>query len=98
MIKHLRHKLAIFFTIVFMALICAPSIIVTCDDTADVSGFYSVNEEEEKENLKLVFEITSQDLDNYFSDHNDLVDIDYSYKNYPKPHLNLIFSPPELIS
>ncbi len=95
--KRLQNKAAIFFAILFMAIISAPLVIVSIDDSIDITFFYGENEEEEKEGLKLLFEITSQDLENCFSDLNSHRDIGYTFKKYSKPHLNLVLPPPEFI-
>ena len=93
--KSLKYRIAVFFTILFMALISAPAIILSFDDSADISGFYGVNEEEENENLKLVFENNFDDSESFFVIKTDGHLIRYTFKTYPKPHLNLIFPPPE---
>jgi hypothetical protein len=90
-----RHSVAIFFTILFMALISAPSIITAMDDTFDVSIFYSITEEEETS--KILLEIKSIDAEHLdFDSSND--NLGYYYNSYAKPQLNLIFPPPEFIS
>lgn len=89
-----KKSIAIFFTIIFVALISAPSIIIAIDDSIDVSIFYTVTEEE-NENIKLVF--SDNDLNKiehvFFADIND--SLGYYFRNYPKPYLNLILPPPE---
>ena len=81
-----------------MALISAPTIIMSVDNSVDTSIFFGLNEEEEKEGVKLLFEITSLELENLFLDiENTEVDA-YTFGNYPKPHLNLISPPPEIIA
>ncbi|MDO7173484.1 hypothetical protein [Mariniflexile sp. AS56] len=95
----IRKAVAIFFTTLFMALIMAPSVIVVLDDSIDTSIFYSIAEEEENgKTKKLVspFSLLNSDsiigfklkTQRFFS---------YQFKNYPKPHLNLISPPPEHI-
>ena len=96
--KKLQKKSAIFFTILFMAIICAPSVIMSFDDTIDVTILCGENEEEEKENFKLLFEFTNLNSDDSIGDNNDNSNIGYTFKTYPKPHLNLISPPPEFIS
>jgi len=90
-----KYYFSIFFTIIFMAFIAAPTIIATIDDSVDISLFYNVNEEEESGNFKLIF----QDKTDFFEtnyDGNALRSLTgYTFKNYPKPHLNLITPPPE---
>lgn len=92
-----KKAIAIFFSILFGALITAPTIVSAIDDSVDISIFYSIAEEE-NENLKLPFP------DNSFNDFVKVFKIEsnkylgYCFKNYPKPHLNLISPPPEFIS
>ncbi|WP_299121765.1 hypothetical protein [uncultured Winogradskyella sp.] len=92
-----QQRIAILFTIFFMAIISVPSIIMSFDDTIDITCFYGENEEEEKEGLKLVFEFTSHNLEDFFTDSDNNRNEVYTSKNYPKPHLNLISPPPEFI-
>lgn len=97
--KGTKYKTAIFFTILFMAIITAPTIIVSIDDSVDISCFYGVGEEEEEsENLKLLFENYLENSEDLFVVKTNVHLIGYTFKTYPKPHLNLIFPPPEFIS
>lgn len=80
-----------------MALISAPTVILSIDDSADVSIFYSITEEEENEKLQLVIEDISSNNDDLFLDDNQSKIDAYTYKTYAKPHLNLISPPPEFI-
>ncbi|AEH00742.1 hypothetical protein Lacal_0894 [Lacinutrix sp. 5H-3-7-4] len=81
----------------FLAIITAPSIITIIDDTADVSVFYSLSEEEEEHAcIKLIFTKTNEDNSSFFNSLQN-ENLGYYYKNYPKPHLNLIFPPPDFI-
>ncbi|MBF8151250.1 hypothetical protein ITJ86_15180 [Winogradskyella sp. F6397] len=82
---------------VLMALISAPTIIVSFDDTTDVTSFYSIVEEEENHNVKLVFKNTDQESNTLFDDCSNTHGVGYMYKQYPKPHLNLISPPPDFI-
>jgi len=93
--KSSRYRIAVFFTILFMALISAPTIILSFDDSVDVSIFYSINEEEENQNVKLIFEKADQDIEMLFEEQTDATLVGYAFKNYPKPHLNLISPPPD---
>ncbi len=91
-----KKSIATLFSILFLAFISAPAVIVALDDTADVSMFYSIAEEE-NENVKFpLLEDDSNELNNIFS-----VDckenLGYRFRQYPKPHLNLIFPPPDFI-
>lgn len=94
-----KRILALFFTFLFAFLIAAPSIVLALDDTADVSFFYSISEEEES---KKIAELEILILDNifdleslYFSNKGN--GLEYTFKTYPKPHLNLISPPPEFM-
>ena len=93
----IKKQISIFFTILFLGIITVPSIIIAFDDSVDVSVFYSLSEEEEEnKNLNLV--CFQEDLDNNQSEIlNSKNHLGYYYKNYPKPHLNLISPPPEFI-
>ena len=95
--KKFKHRIAVFFTIIFMALIAAPTVIMTIDDSVDISCFYSLSEEE-NENIKLPFDNNLQDSESLIIFKIDAHSIGYAYKTYPKPHLNLISPPPELNS
>lgn len=97
MFSQSKYRIAVILTILFMALITAPTIILSLDDTYDVSCFYSINEEEENENLKLVFEKISLDPEFLIEDNVNSHLIGYTFKHYPKPHLNLISPPPDFI-
>lgn len=83
-----------------MLFLTAPTVIAILDDSIDISFIYSTSEEEEKSNEK------NKDIDLKFydllDDESDFVLTktehiqSYFFKNYPKPHLNLISPPPEL--
>lgn len=92
-----KKEIAISFIIIFVSLIAAPSIITAFDDSIDTSIFYSLTEEEEHCKSKIV--------PHFSSDNDALTDISlqsnkffsYQFKNYSKPHLNLISPPPDQI-
>ena len=95
----IKTTIALFFTTLFMALILAPTVIVVLDDSIDTSIFYSVTEEEENcksKNLISPFSLQNHDFSTDFKLKTHLV-FSYHFKNYPKPHLNLISPPPEYI-
>ncbi len=81
-----------------MAMISAPSIIITIDNDIDVSSFYGIGEEEESENMKLLYEYTTHISEPDFVNHETVKLIEYRCPNYPKPHLNLISPPPDILS
>ena len=83
-----------------MATIIAPSVLVFVDDTIDVSFILDASEEEEKKGneknkeLEVLVVDSFIDSDELFS--SERVDnLEYTYKKYTKPHLNLISPPPE---
>jgi len=80
-----------------MAIIAVPSVLKAMDNSIDISCFYGENEEEEKEGLKLLFEIKSQNSEDFFTNISSLDDVVYTFKAYQKPHLNIVFPPPEMI-
>ena len=80
-----------------MTFITAPTIISVLDDSVDTSKFYSIAEEEENGHtkskmspFKIEYSETSTNIspktNQYFN---------YSFRNYPRPHRNLISPPPE---
>lgn len=82
-----------------MVIISAPTIIISFDDSVDVSYFYGMGEEEEEsENVKLLFDNTLEFSEELFTLKTNIHFIGYAFKSYPKPHLNLISPPPEFIS
>ena len=86
-----------------MSLITAPTILVAIDDSIDVSVFYSITEEEEKKGneknkeFEVLVIISNSDFEGFNSADNK-EDLEYQFKTYSKPHLNLISPPPEFIS
>lgn len=95
-----RSIVSILLSSLFLLFLTAPTIILMVDDSVDVSFFYASSEEEEKGSEKnkelelLFFELNSTDLD--FASSEVENNLGYYFKNYPKPHLNLISPPPEL--
>lgn len=95
-----RNSIAIFFTVLLMAIVTAPTVLVAIDDTIDVSVVLDTSEEEEKEtktidDIKLLF--IESNLNYSFLSKFDKSTFSYHYKKYNKPHLNLISPPPEYI-
>lgn len=91
----LKRNLALFFMMFFIFIISAPTIIVSMDKSFDTEIFFDVNEEEEKGGLKLLFEITSQDIESFDLDVLNADRDEYNFKKYSNPHINLIFPPPD---
>jgi hypothetical protein len=90
------------FLILFIALIITPTVIVLVDDTIDITVVLSDSGEEEgkkgnekKINIELIFPITKA-LELYSVRNNLECGLDYFYKKYTKPHLNIISPPPDL--
>ena len=96
-----KRIVSILLSTMFLLFIAAPTIITMVDDTIDVSVIFSASEEEEKGNEKNI------DVEVLFSNEaandSDLVyitienNLEYYFKKYPKPHLNLISPPPDFI-
>ena len=81
-----------------MAILSAPTIIISIDNSVDISIFYGINEEEEQEDFKLLPEISSNvAVDAVVCIPNNKDDI-YTLKKYHQPHLNLVLPPPELVT
>nr|WP_321221514.1 hypothetical protein [uncultured Psychroserpens sp.] len=100
----MRQKLsAIFFLIIFTALISAPSVVMAIDSSIDISCLYTMNEEEEEKGHQgskggKIFCQESMSLLDYINGMEKAKQTAYFFKTYPKPHLNLISPPPEFIS
>ena len=94
--KRFKHIIAIFFTILFMAITSAPTIIASVDNTIDISSFYGLNEEEENEEFKLLINIDELNEGHPIKEFSDALNIGYRFKSYSKPHPNPILPPPEL--
>ena len=92
-----KKVIAICLTTIFMALVTAPSVISILDDSIDTSIFYSMAEEEENGKCKSLvspFSLQTHDgVSNFFDNTNQFYT--YRFKTYVKPHLNLVFPPPE---
>ncbi|WP_298493022.1 hypothetical protein [uncultured Algibacter sp.] len=94
-----RNIISLIFSTMFVLFLTAPTIILIIDNTTDISSFYISSEEEEKGHEK------SKDKDLIFYDFLNSTSVfnltekesylEYFFKNYPKPHLNLIFPPPD---
>ncbi|TYC13437.1 hypothetical protein ES677_06820 [Bizionia gelidisalsuginis] len=92
-----KKLISFFFTLLFAGFLMMPTIIVALDDSANVLLLFSVNEEEENSKSK-TFEVVHTSEDREFDLLQGLkvkVNSKYCFKNYLKPHLNLISPPPE---
>lgn len=99
MFKKLVSKILL---ILFLGFLVTPSTILIVDSSFDVSIFYGIgNEKEEKVNEKNIeIELLLNNIgENEFTFDKSIVQnrIDYLFKKYPKPHLNLILPPPDLL-
>ena len=95
--QRINNTIAIFLTIIFLGIMVMPTIILTVDDTADISSFYGMGEEEESEEFKLVLH-----LEDFKNEANEIISNiiplnKHRVKTYSKPHLNLVSPPPEII-
>lgn len=97
MIRKSRYIIAISFTMLFMVLISAPTIILSFDDSVDVSVFYSISEEEENEDSYVVFVNFVPASEVLLEDSTHFRRIGYYFNYYSKPTLSLISSPPEFV-
>jgi hypothetical protein len=95
-----KNIVSILLTFIFVAFIAAPTMINLVDDTVDISIFYTTSSPEEEKGLEknkeieILFSLSMiSDLD--FSSIENENNLGYYFKNYPKPHLNLISPPPE---
>lgn len=97
-----RRIISFSMSLLFLALIAAPTVISIVDKSIDVSCFYVSGEEEDtgsekaeknKEKEALFFELAFYDSDFVNSENN--TELEYFFKTYSKPHLNLISPPPQ---
>ena len=86
---------SIFFTVLLIGVISAPTIISALDNSVDISILFSFSEEEEEiKNLEIVN--ANNCCEKQISDLFVLnPDVKHTLKNYPNPYLNLISPPPE---
>ena len=89
--------MAMLFITLFIAIIAAPIVIVTIDDTIDVTFFFGENEEEETENLKLHFDSPELETENSEIVKSFLNEERYLFKSYQKPYQNVPIPPPDCI-
>ena len=93
-----KKGVSIFLSVIFLLFIAAPTILTIVDDSIDVSVIFSTSEEENQNHLNveaLFLNVKTNELDFVFtSAENNLA---YFFKNYQKPHLNLISPPPDFI-
>ncbi len=94
--------ISIFFSIVFIFLITAPTVLTIIDKNANIELFFEYSEEEEKgKETNKKIEIFFSDVPVMHSDHQTSSEtsvLRYIIKSYNTPHLNLILPPPEVVS
>ncbi len=94
----LKKSAAVLLILIFTALISAPTIILSIDNSIDTSILLGLSEEEEEiEDAKLLFDIEYSNNLSFEKDYPLSDAVYYAYKEDPTPHLNLIFPPPERI-
>lgn len=85
---------------IFLLFLAAPTVITIVDDSIDISLFYAVSEEEEngveKNKVDEVLILKSNTSESFFVSKKTKQNTAYFFKNYQKPHLNLISPPPDL--
>ena len=95
-----RNQVSIFLSLLFVLLISAPTVISIVDDSIEIAVFFNSAEEEEEKgqekNIELELLFSNSDLVNLNITCSEEIDnLGYYFKTYPKPHLNLFFPPPE---
>lgn len=98
MVKNSKYNLSVFFILLFVVIISAPSIILSFDNSVDVTTFYSINEEEENQHFKLDFKKNAEDYGVFVDSQSMHLCIAYPFKTYSNPNLNLISPPPDFVS
>lgn len=97
-----KKSIALLFSLLFVAMLSLPSIIIAVDNSIDISFFYDFAEQEEEkgsEKNKIDIELLFTDLNDSeteLASTNAENDLEYYFKKYSKPHLNLISPPPDL--
>lgn len=95
-----RNIISIFLSILFLAFIAGPTILVMIDDSVDVSSYYTSTSSEEENNNQVnkevkVFVFFQKENEFFIALTKKENDLSYSFNNYPKIHLNLISPPPD---
>lgn len=95
-----KNKIAVFFSIVFLTFIIAPTIITMVDNAVDISFIYSNSEEESSSKLSEKSKIILSPLkisEFVFSSSKKISATTHTDKNYTNPYLNMVFPPPECL-
>ncbi|MCL5246364.1 hypothetical protein M4I21_11125 [Cellulophaga sp. 20_2_10] len=93
-----KRILSLFFTILLTGFIITPAVLLTVDDSIDITIFYNAGEEEENVNVLNLedFNIAKKVELAFFKPKKDLYTPMYYFKNYQKPQLILLVPPPEV--
>jgi hypothetical protein len=95
-----RNKISIILSMIFLLFLVTPTVIAIVDDSIDISIFYAMSEEEEngieKNKIDEVLILQANTLECFFGNKKVKRHSAYFFKNYQKPHLNLISPPPDL--
>ena len=95
-----KNKFSIILSMIFLMFLVAPTVIAIVDDSIDISLFYAMSEEEEngleKNKIDEVIILQSNTSESFFVSKKIKQYTAYFFKNYRKPHLNLISPPPDL--
>lgn len=93
-----KRTVSIFFTVLFLGIITAPTIIVSMDYPVDISIFFNISEEEEDTvKLKLVVSEIVEDTSGYSVPIKN-IELGYQFKKHSSPFVNLISPPPDFIA
>lgn len=93
----LKKAIAVFFITLYMSLNVLTLVCVVLDNAVDASMFYSLAEEEETGKTKKSvspFYLNTNDILTSFNLKSQQL-FSFQFKKYTKPHLSLIFSPPD---
>ena len=96
----MKIKIALFFSILFVGFIAAPTIISLVNENQDVSFFLSLNEEEEnnvKKNFKEVKIYPTSYSTTFFKSIQKRKNIRFTSKNYVCEFPKILTPPPELV-
>lgn len=94
-----KKRVSIFFSILFLLFITAPTVVTLVDNSIDITFIYSTSEEEQEnhstdKNVKLfVAQFKTTDIE--FTAFKEAKHLMHCSKTYAKPYLNLVFPPPE---
>jgi len=80
----------------FMLINSAPTIILSIDNSIDSTILLGLGEEEEKEDIKLLLDVASEEIEDLSLEYLIMGDVAYTSKKYLRPHLNLVSPPPKL--